>query len=80
MAIREMRVIQIKIYLLLKSVYHKKKSPSYRLPSARSFDKEYRPAKYNSKISAWKRKRFLSSPASIKKQLDHILGKTASNS
>jgi len=44
-----------------------------KLPSARNFDKEYRPAKYNSKISAWKRKRFLSSPASVKKQLDHIL-------
>ena len=46
-----------------------------RLPPAQSNDKEMRPSKYHSKFSAWKRKKFLSSPASIKKKIDHISGK-----
>ena len=35
-------------------------------------DKELRPAKYNSKIGAWNRKRFLATPNSIKKKIDNI--------
>merc|ERR1712156_172893 len=41
-------------------------------PAAQTYDKEYRPAKYDSKISAWKRKRFLATSTTVKKGIDKI--------
>ena len=61
------------IFFLNFKIYNFKKN--YRLPPAQSYDKENRPSKYHSKFSAWKRKKFLASPASVKKKIDHISGK-----